>query len=108
MLLIPFHSEPTVTIPLTTPVANRWTIPAVSRKTKGAAFAYDAHKVGRQAISQRGGRADSPCIFTAFAPVLLRAQLSTYDHLTEPGWWPRREPSSLKGFSGNAACAKCR
>jgi len=47
------------------------------------------------------------CIFTALAPVLLRAQLSTYDHLTEPGWWPRREPSSRKEFSGNAACAKC-
>ena len=47
------------------------------------------------------------CIPTAFAPVLLRAQLSTYDHLTEPGWWPRREPLSLKEFRGNAACAKC-
>jgi hypothetical protein len=46
-------------------------------------------------------------IFTGFAPVLLRAQLSTYDHLTEPGWWPRREPTSSKEFVGNAACATC-
>src|SRR5579859_1189443 len=47
------------------------------------------------------------CIFTGFAPVLLHAQLSTYDHLTEPGWWPQREPTSRKEFVGNAACAKC-
>lgn len=36
-----------------------------------------------------------------------RAQLSTDDHLAEPGWWPRRKPADLKEFAGNAACAKC-
>ena len=35
------------------------------------------------------------------------AQLSTDDHLAEPGWWPRRKPANLKEFAGNAACAKC-
>jgi hypothetical protein len=48
-----------------------------------------------------------PLFFIAFAPVPVGAQLSTDDHLAEPGWWPRREPSSLKEFVGNAACAKC-
>jgi|SRR5579859_263835 len=35
------------------------------------------------------------------------AQLSTDDHLAEPGWWPRRKPAALKEFAGNAACARC-
>lgn len=46
-------------------------------------------------------------MFIALAPALLGAQLSTYDHLTEPGWWPQREPASRKDFAGNVACAKC-
>jgi hypothetical protein len=46
-------------------------------------------------------------LFVAFMPVFVRAQLSTEDHLAEPGWWPRRKPASLKEFAGNAACAKC-
>jgi len=35
------------------------------------------------------------------------AQLSTDDHLAEPGWWPRRKPANLNEFAGKAACAKC-
>lgn len=46
-------------------------------------------------------------MFITIAPPFVRAQLSTYDHLTEPGWWPQREPTSRKDFAGNAACAKC-
>lgn len=38
---------------------------------------------------------------------LVRAQLSTDDHLAEPGWWPRRSPASLKEFVGSATCANC-
>lgn len=38
---------------------------------------------------------------------LVRAQLSTDDHLAEPGWWPRRAPATLNEFVGSAACAKC-
>lgn len=45
--------------------------------------------------------------FLAIASVPARAQLSTDDHLAEPGWWPRRKPANLKEFAGNAACAKC-
>src|SRR5215472_11469130 len=45
--------------------------------------------------------------FMAVACVSVRAQLSTDDHLAEPGWWPRRKPADLKEFAGNAACAKC-
>ena len=43
----------------------------------------------------------------AFAPLPCRGQLSTDDHLSEPGWWPRRKPANLNEFAGNAACAKC-
>jgi hypothetical protein len=41
------------------------------------------------------------------ANFLVRAQLSTDDHLAEPGWWPRRTPASLNEFVGSAACARC-
>ena len=45
--------------------------------------------------------------FLAIVPVPCPAQLSTDDHLAEPGWWPRRKVTNLKEFAGNAACAKC-
>lgn len=48
-----------------------------------------------------------PFFVVALGPVPTRAQLSTNDHLAEPGWWPRREPGSLNEFVGNPACAKC-
>lgn len=48
-----------------------------------------------------------PFFLVALAPVPARGQLSTNDHLAEPGWWPRREPANLKEFVGNASCAKC-
>jgi hypothetical protein len=41
------------------------------------------------------------------AYLLVRAQLSTDDHLAEPGWWPRRIPDALNEFTGSATCAKC-
>lgn len=45
--------------------------------------------------------------FLAIDSVPGRAQLSTDDHLAEPGWWPRRKPADLKEFAGNTACARC-
>jgi hypothetical protein len=41
----------------------------------------------------------------SFLPV--GAQLSTKDHLTEPGWWPSQTSQSLEDYAGSAACAKC-
>ncbi len=41
------------------------------------------------------------------AYVFARAQLSTDDHLAEPGWWPRRTPDALNEFTGSSGCAKC-
>jgi hypothetical protein len=35
------------------------------------------------------------------------AQLSTEDHLGEPGFWPTQAPASREGFAGSAACAQC-
>ena len=66
----------------------------------------------------RMNRAGKRVIRTAIALVLLflaapgayvfaRAQLSTDDHLAEPGWWPRRTPDALNEFTGSSACAKC-
>jgi Cytochrome c554 and c-prime len=37
----------------------------------------------------------------------LRAQLSTADHLSEPGFWPTQNATSLSEFAGASACASC-
>jgi hypothetical protein len=38
---------------------------------------------------------------------LAFCQLSTEDHLAEPGFWPRQSHTSNEVFVGNQACAKC-
>lgn len=40
-------------------------------------------------------------------PASLFAQLSTDDHLAEPGFWPTQSASSRKDFVGSASCAPC-
>jgi hypothetical protein len=37
----------------------------------------------------------------------LQAQLSTEDHLAEPGFWPTQPGASRKDYVGPAACAAC-
>lgn len=37
----------------------------------------------------------------------LRAQLSTADHLADPGFWPTQDAKSREDFVGSAACATC-
>jgi predicted CXXCH cytochrome family protein len=37
----------------------------------------------------------------------LQAQLSTADHLMEPGFWPTQPVSSRSDITGPAACARC-
>ena len=39
--------------------------------------------------------------------LLVRAQLSTDDHLAEPGWWPRQTSRSLDDYAGSPSCARC-
>ena len=41
------------------------------------------------------------------AAVSLFAQLSTADHLTEPGFWPTQSAPSRNEFLGAAACSPC-
>jgi hypothetical protein len=38
---------------------------------------------------------------------LLRAQLSTDDHLADPGFWPTQSAATRKGYVGAATCAQC-
>ncbi len=38
---------------------------------------------------------------------LLRAQLSTDDHLAEPGFWPTQNAARRNEFVGVSACATC-
>jgi hypothetical protein len=42
-----------------------------------------------------------------FAAPVARAQLSTEDHLAEPGFWPTQPGVSRKDYLGPAACAPC-
>ena len=43
----------------------------------------------------------------AAAPPCLRAQLSTEDHLAEPGFWPTQGGASRNDYVGPAACSTC-
>jgi len=45
-------------------------------------------------------------VLTAAAP-WLRAQLSTEDHLAEPGFWPTQAGTSRNDYVGPAGCAPC-
>ena len=50
------------------------------------------------------------CLLPAVFYVLAQAawaQLSTEDHLADPGFWPTKEQSSRDGFVGPEACARC-
>lgn len=38
---------------------------------------------------------------------ILLAQLSTEDHLADPGFWPTKEAASRREFTGPQACASC-
>ncbi len=38
---------------------------------------------------------------------LLAGQLSTQDHLSEPGFWPTQNAASRDNFKGPSACARC-
>jgi hypothetical protein len=40
-------------------------------------------------------------------PPLLHAQLSTTDHLAEPGFWPTQSAASRREYVGSAVCASC-
>jgi Cytochrome c554 and c-prime len=52
-------------------------------------------------------------VLVALAPVLsmhpgtAAGQLSTQDHLAEPGFWPTQDQPSRAGFAGPESCARC-
>jgi Cytochrome c554 and c-prime len=41
------------------------------------------------------------------APVAVRAQLSTPDHLSDPGFWPTKSDLPRSDYAGSAACESC-
>lgn len=46
-------------------------------------------------------------LFVTAAACPLFAQLSTQDHLADPGFWPTQSAPSRQDFAGSAACAQC-
>jgi len=46
-------------------------------------------------------------VLSSWAPVAAFAQLSTQDHLSEPGFWPTQPAASRSDYVGTAACASC-
>ena len=62
--------------------------------------------MGRNPVSR------SVCIFAllgvlASFPSLLRAQLSTQDHIADPGFWPTKPGLARADYVGSEACASC-
>lgn len=55
----------------------------------------------------------SICLLVLQAPVKAEMpatdaqQMSTADHLAQPGWWPRKEDPARRDYVGAAACAEC-
>jgi hypothetical protein len=43
----------------------------------------------------------------AQVPATMLDQMSTDDHLKQPGWWPRKGDASRNDYVGVAACAEC-
>ena len=67
-------------------------------------------------VSLRGwrlGRVDCLLFFSflvlavTFPATAALGQLSTEDHLAEPGFWPTRDFPTRQGFVGSEACASC-
>jgi hypothetical protein len=46
-------------------------------------------------------------LFCLAIPFALRAQLSTPDHLADPGFWPTKPDLPRNEYVGPAACASC-
>src|ERR1019366_8171922 len=46
-------------------------------------------------------------IMIALQTVAAVAQLSTADHLAEPGFWPTQDQANRKSFAGPDSCARC-
>jgi len=77
----------------------------LSQKSSAASHSPTAH---RRQITMRLFVLLFPalCCFLFCAPGAL-AQLSTDDHLAEPGFWPRQSAASRSDFAGAQACASC-
>jgi hypothetical protein len=61
-------------------------------------------------IAKRVLFVSAACLTILLWPIsssLLRAQLSTNDHLSEPGFWPTQDASRRNEFVGVSACAPC-
>src|SRR5581483_8273741 len=40
-------------------------------------------------------------------PSTAAVQMTTEDHLAQPGWWPRKGDAPRSAYVGAAACAEC-
>ena len=68
-----------------------------------------SHFKQRDAMLRKSLSRGSLILFLAvslYAPFAL-AQLSTEDHLAEPGFWPTQDTSSPNSFVGTDTCARC-
>ena len=59
----------------------------------------------RRGNATRAGFLASWCLL--FFALAAQAQLSTDDHLAEPGFWPRQSAAARDEFAGAKACAGC-
>jgi hypothetical protein len=61
----------------------------------------------RRLLLTAAGTVGISFLIAAHVSPVVRAQLSTDDHLAEPGWWPRQASRALDDYAGTSMCAKC-
>jgi hypothetical protein len=71
------------------PILSKW-------KTDGWFGRYSHHR-----------RIFSFLLAVSLCPSAALGQLSTEDHLAEPGFWPTQDNASRDNFAGSDACARC-
>lgn len=63
-------------------------------------------RAGAEQFRKAGGLALVALALATLLPC-LRAQLSTADHLADPGFWPTQSASSRSEYAGPSSCAPC-
>ncbi|MFZ0806431.1 MAG: hypothetical protein WAN03_09625, partial [Candidatus Sulfotelmatobacter sp.] len=68
---------------------------------------FHGGKLVANSVLRRVVRCALSFVFCSQFALSLFAQLSTQDHLTEPGFWPTQPAAARSEYVGSGACASC-
>jgi hypothetical protein len=68
---------------------------------------FAAHKTGLRSLLHFFFPAAFAMLLLMTWPTTMRGQLSTDDHVSEPGFWPTQKGASRSDYAGTAACISC-